>query len=141
MGVGRRLDGAVGVRLGMRVRIVRVRIVRMSVLAVCVRVGGVVGVRVRMGVRGSFGYIQRLVGAAVDDDLDLGGGQSGTGDRFNGEIGSECERARGLLEFFEWHARSNGGAEKHVAAESGEAVEVGNAHDESRRAKAQDLTI
>ncbi len=96
-----------------------------------------------MSVRVSGGsrVIGGLVGTAMDEHIDLKRREPGALHSMAAEVGTEVERTRCLLQFLQGHARTDGGAEKHVSAESGEAVEVGNAHGKSRRAKAQDLTI
>jgi len=61
-------------------------------------------------------------------DVDLRGGDSAAVDFFDLEGGVEIECSYGFVEGFGIDSRIDEGSEKHVAADAGEAVEVGDAH-------------
>jgi hypothetical protein len=78
----------------------------------------------------SFG-VEGLVGAAPDEDIDLGGGQSAALDAMRLQLGLEAEGLGDAFELGRRDACVHGCAEKHVATDSGETIQVGNAHCES----------
>jgi hypothetical protein len=87
-------------------------------VAVGFRVGVAVGVR--MG--GCFGWLVAF------EDVDFGAGDSAAVYSFDLEGGAEVERGGGVVEDGGVDAGVEDGSEEHVAADAGEAVEVGDAH-------------
>ena len=75
--------------------------------------------------------VEGLVGTAVDEDIDFGGGDSGALDAMGRQLGLEAEGAGDGFELLQRDACVYGCAEKHVATDSGETIQVGNAHYES----------
>jgi hypothetical protein len=70
----------------------------------------------------------RLVGTAVDKDIHLGSGDSVPLDAAAGERGIEAEGFSHRLQLVKRDSGVDGRAEEHVAANSGETIEIGNAH-------------
>ncbi len=107
-------------------RLMRVRLVRMRV--------GVVGFSVVVRVRlfRVLGFeVERLVGAAVDEDIDLRGGEATTLDAMGFQLSVEAEGVSNGFELLQRDAGVYGCAEEHVATDSGETIQVGNTHYES----------
>jgi hypothetical protein len=75
--------------------------------------------------------VKRLVEVSVDDDFDFGGGDSAALHAMSGERGVKAESGGDGLQFLKGDACIDGCAEKHVATDSGETIEVGNAHCDS----------
>jgi hypothetical protein len=75
--------------------------------------------------------VGRLVGAAMDQDIDLGRGDSTAFDAMGYQLGMYVETTGNGLQFLQRDACIYGCAEKHVAADSRETIEVGNTHRES----------
>lgn len=67
-------------------------------------------------------------GPAVLEDMDAGGGDSAAVDLLYLETGVEMERGGGVVEDFGVEAGVEESCEEHVAADAGEAVEVGDPH-------------
>jgi hypothetical protein len=158
LGLGEKLEGFEGKSLGggadgragddfadlrqaaMGVRGVLVLVRVGLVMLVGMRVGVSVGVLVVMLLRRRF-EVDGLVGASVDEDIDLGGCDSAALDAMKSELGVESEGAGDGLELLQGDTGVYGGAEEHVATDSGETIEVGNAHCESERELARSSNI
>jgi hypothetical protein len=118
-GANARKGAAVGVRVIMLVGVlcVVVVMVRVSVLllvfVVVLSMGMVVGV---------------LGGVAAFQHIDLGRRDSAAIGLLDGERSIEFECGDGLMENFGGDAAIDQGSKKHVAADAGEAVEIGDAH-------------
>ena len=72
-----------------------------------------------------------LVGAAVDEDIDFGRSKAAALGATGGQLGVEAERASDGLQLLQGDTGVYGCAEKHVATDSGETIQVGNPHCES----------
>jgi hypothetical protein len=68
------------------------------------------------------GLVERVVGASVNEDVDLGGGDSAALNLARDEGGVESEGGGDGLQLFERHSGLDGRAEKHVAADSGKTI-------------------
>jgi hypothetical protein len=75
--------------------------------------------------------VERLVSVTMDEDIDLGCSDSTAFDTMGYQLGIHAETAGNGLQFLQRDAGIYGCAEKHVAADSRETVEVGNTHWES----------
>ena len=84
-------------------------------------------VRVRMRAL----MLQGLLGSAVNKDIDLGRGKAAALDAMSRKLGVEAEAACDAIKLLQGDACVNGCAEKHVATDAGETIEVGNPHYES----------
>ena len=69
-----------------------------------------------------------LGGMVAFEDVDLGRGDPAAINLLNGERCVEFECGDGLMENFGGDAAIDQGSKKHVAADAGEAVEIGDAH-------------
>jgi hypothetical protein len=117
------------VRVGVSLMLVSVSFVLMRVSLVPVRVGmSFVSVGMLMLVWMAVVEVERLVSVAVDEDIDFGRGDPAAFDTVGCELGVEAEAASDGLQCIERDACIYGCAEEHVAADSGEAVKVGNTH-------------
>jgi hypothetical protein len=85
-------------------------------------------VRVSVSVRRE---VKRLVWPAVDEDIDFGGSDSSALDARGGQLGVETECSSNGLQLLQRDASIHGCAEKHVATDSGETIQVGNSHCDS----------
>ena len=65
---------------------------------------------------------------AVFEDVDLGAGDAAAVYGFDPETGVDAERPGRVVEHVFGNAGVDEGAEKHVAGDTGEAIEVGDAH-------------
>jgi hypothetical protein len=68
------------------------------------------------------GLVEWVVGPSVDEDVDLGGGDSAALDVVRDEGGVEAESGGDGLQLFERHSGIDSRAEKHVAADSGKTI-------------------
>jgi hypothetical protein len=105
--------------------------VRLVLSLVAVRMLSFVLVRVSWGVFVSGIEVEGAVGTAVDEDIDFGGGDSGALDAMGRQLSLEAEGAGNFFELLQRDASVYGCAEKHVATDSGETIQVGNPHYES----------
>jgi len=101
---------------------------RRVIMRVGVAVGGLR--RMRMRVVGRL-EVAGLVGTAMDEDIDFGGGQAAALDAMRCQLGVEAEGAGNGFELLQRDAGVYGCAEKHVATDSGETIQEGNTHYES----------
>ncbi len=100
----------VALLVGMRVRVLIFRGVR-------VLMGVLVGMLVVV-----FGLVERVIGASVDEDVNLGGGDSASLNLAGDQGGVERESGSDGLQLFERHSGIDGRAEKHVAADPGKTI-------------------
>jgi hypothetical protein len=77
-------------------------------------------------------FLTRQVFLAVHHDIEFGGGDARPIHARKLQRCSDVQVGNGLLEKLEGNSGVEQGAQKHVAANTGEAIEIGNAH-ESRQ--------
>src|SRR6266542_946217 len=68
------------------------------------------------------------IGMAVDQDIDFRSGEAAAFGAMRGEFGVQAERRGNACELGQRHSGVHGRAEKHVATDSREAIQVGNPH-------------
>jgi len=119
----------VNLAFGMREEFERLKGERLCGDAPLVRVSlMLVRVSVFMFVRSGSVKVERLVSAAVDEDINLGCGDSTAFNTMGYQFGIHAETAGNGLQCLQRNACIYGRAKKHVAADSRETVEVGNTH-------------
>lgn len=121
---------SVSVLVGVSLVLMRVSVfMPMGVSLMLVRVSlMLVRVSVFMFVRSGSVKVERLVSAAVDEDINLGCGDSTAFNTMGYQFGIHAETAGNGLQCLQRNACIYGRAKKHVAADSRETVEVGNTH-------------
>lgn len=116
-----RVDGAVGVLVFMGMAVFRAMVMSMCVgMLITIAVVNVARFTVRMVVSG------RMI--VLDDDIDLGSGESAAADFAHLETCADVQCRSGLFEQGKGHARVDKGAEQHVAADAGEALQISDSH-------------
>jgi hypothetical protein len=122
VGVLMRVHCAISVSVLVSVLVLVTVGVRMLVLVIVnVRVGVIVLVD-------SFDVGVLVIG--LGDDVDLGSGEAAAHDfaAFNARI--DVQGCNSVFEHGKWDASIDEGSEEHVAADAGEAFEIGNSHQE-----------
>jgi hypothetical protein len=135
-GLGHGADGSAGddlANFGEAAMDVRRVIVRFGVRMPAVGTLRFVGVRVLVSVlhRTLRLEVERLIGDPMDEYVHFGGGDSCALDTNEYKLSVEAKGASDGLQLLLWDTGVYGCAEKHVATDSREAIQVGNTHYES----------